>query len=351
MRFTLTSITLALLCLTTAPVFGQQPTADGDEGAVMPQVDPTTEPVTSTTAAPNPIVLRVNGEPIHAFEISMVMQTIQTQLQALGEEVDQREIAQVATQRTIEQVLLVQEARRFGIEPDELQVARAAKMAEEQSGGRASLEAKLKNTGSSYDEFLDIIREIETMKAYINQQIKPNVEVTEQDIADYYAANPELFDADERVHAYHMIFIVGEDAAPDVLAAARQQAEAARTRVVKGDADFMAVAKELSQGPSAPTGGDLGWVTRGQLVQPLSDAVFSLEPGEVSEVVQSRFGFHVATITDHRPAEKISLDEASGQIEAFLRQEEATKAVGDLLQTLVENAQIENLLAGPPVGS
>lgn len=351
MRMTPAILALALLISGTADAVGQQST-NPDEGAtVMAQKDPTSAPDPSTAeAAPNPIVLRVNGDPIYAVEISMVMQTIQSQLEQRGETVDQRELAKVATQRAIEQSLLVQEARRFGVKADEMQVARAAQMAEQQAGGRAMLEAKLKATGSNYDQFLEMIREVELMRAFVDQQIKPNVVVTDEDIATYYKDHPAAFEADERAHAYHMIFVVSEDAEPAALEAQRAKAEAARQRALAGDEDFTVVARELSEGPSAPNGGDLGWVTRGALVSPLSETVFSLQPGEISDVVQSRFGFHVATISDRRPAETIGLEEASGQIEILLQQQEATEVVGQLLETLVKNAKVENLLGGGAQG-
>ena len=346
-----TIATVTCLFLTVLPVFGQQADDATEEGAVVRQMDPTDQPAaTPPPVAANPAVLRVNGDPIYAIEISMVMQTIQGQLQERGEEVDQRELARVATQRAIEQKLLVQEARRFGVKPDELEVARAAQAAEERSGGRALLEAKLKNSGSTYEQFLDVLREIEIMKLFVGNQIQPNVEVTEEEIAEYYAANPTAFDAEERAHAYHMIFIVGEDGQPDVIESTRQKAEAARARCLTGEEDFTAIARELSEGPSAPAGGDLGWVNRGQLVSPLSEAIFALQPGDISPVVQTRFGFHVATITDRRPAERISLEEASPQIEAFLGQQKTAETVGQLIERLLETAKVENLIAGSPVG-
>jgi peptidyl-prolyl cis-trans isomerase C len=349
MRITLT--TIAFLCLVSVSALGQESTAP----EIEPQADPMAPVAAPTpTPAPNPMVLKVNGEPVYAIEISMIMQTIQGQLTARGEEVDPRDLAQSATQRAIEQRLLAQEARRFGIEADELQVARAAQMTEEQSGGRAALEASLKASGSTYDQFLGILREIETIRIFIDKQVKPNVVVTDETIAEYYEANPTLFDADERVHAYHMIFIVGEDKEPALLETTRQRAEAARQRLLTGEEAFTAVAMELSEGPSKPRGGDLGWVTRGQLVSPLSETVFSLKPGEISEVIQTRFGFHIATISDRRPAEHIALEEASPQIREFLTQEKATESVSNLLQTLIANAKVENLIGGgspaTPVG-
>ena len=340
MRTTTVLSMFICLCLTAAPILGQDNSENQSSGELMAQVDPMATPSTSPPPpASNPVVLRVNGNPIHAVEISMVMQ------------VDQRELAQVATQRVIEQKLLVEEAGRFGVQPDELQVARAAQMAEQQSGGRAMLEAKLNATGSTYEQFLSVIREVEIMKTFVGQHVQPNITVEEKDIAAYYEANPTLFDAEERVHAYHMIFLVGEDSEPAALTAARDKAVAARQRVIDGGEDFITVARELSEGPSAPAGGDLGWVNRGQLVSPLSETVFGLEPGGISEVIQTRFGFHVASISERRPAERIGLEDASPQIEDFLKREKATEAVGKLLERLLQTAEIENLIGGGPASS
>jgi parvulin-like peptidyl-prolyl isomerase len=347
MRPILAILTLACIFLGAVPSFGQESAGSDQSGDVLAQKDPMADPGSSAAeVAANPVVLRVNGDPIYAVEISMVMQTLQTQLTDRGENVDPRELAKVATQRAIEQKLLVQEARRFGVEADELEVARAAVLAEQQAGGRPMLEAKLKATGSSYDQFLDVIRELEILKTFVDRQIKPNVIVTDEEIAAYYKDNPEVFEAEDRAHAYHMIFIVGEDADPAVLAASRAKAEAARQRALTKVEDFATIARDLSEGPSASTGGDLGWVTRGALVSPLSETIFSLEPGGISEVIQSRFGFHVATISDRRPAETISLELATDQIAELLRQEKATETMGQLLETLVSTAKVENLLGG-----
>ena len=347
MRPILTILTIACLFLSAVPSFAQESVQPTTDGTVEAQKDPM---AATGEATPNPVVLRVNGDPVYAIEISMVMQTIQAQLTARGEEVDQRELAKVATQRAVEQKLLVQEARRFGVEADELDVARAAQLAEQQSGGRASLEAKLKSTGSSYEQLLNVIREIEILKVFVSRQIEPNVVVTDEEIAAYYKENPEAFAAEDRAHAYHLIIIIGEDAAPEALTAARAKAEAARQRALAEGEDFTTVARELSEGPSASAGGDLGWVNRGALVSPLSETIFSLEPGEISEVVQTRFGFHVATISERRPAETISLETASDQIADLLRAQKATETLGQLLETLAKTAKVENLLAGGTPG-
>jgi parvulin-like peptidyl-prolyl isomerase len=347
-----TAVALSLVFTTAAGAAVAQNAGDGRSADLAPQQDPTTAPTTTPSAAAvnpvvNPVVLRVNGEPIRAFEISMIMQNVQAQLDLRGQEVDTKELAQTATQRAIEQRLLAQEARRLGVEADELDVARAAEAAERRAGGRAILESRLEASGASYEQLLGVIRELELLRAFVEQRIVPNVAVNDEEIAAFYEANPELFETEERVHAFHMIFIAGEDAPEAEQAAARAKAEAARERALTGTEEFSAIARELSEGPAADTGGDLGWINRDTVVKPLSDAVFALEPGAISEVFRSPYGYHVATISERRPAGTIGLEEATDQIGSILRQRKAGETVAQLLDTLIKSARVENVLGSP----
>lgn len=347
MRAAISVALLLVIATATGAAVAQESGADRSADLV-PQQDPTTAPTTTPSAAAvNPVVLRVNGEPIRAFEISMIMQNVKAQLELRGQEVETKELAQSATQRAIEQRLLAQEARRLGVEADELDVARAAEAAERQAGGRAILESRLEASGASYEQLLGVIRELELLRAFVEQRIVPNVAVDDEEIAAFYEANPELFETQERVHAYHMIFIAGENASEAEQAAARAKAEAARERAMAGTEEFSAIARELSEGPAAATGGDLGWINRDTVVKPLSDAAFALEPGDISEVFRSPYGYHVATISERRPAGTISLEEATDQIASILRQRKAGETVAQLLDTLIKSARVENVLGNP----
>ena len=98
-----------------------------------------------------------------------------------------------------------------------------------------------------------------------------------------------------------------EQSAPQVHAAhillpTREEAEAARARVAEGGADFAAVARELSTDESTTAnGGDLGWFTREEMVAPFAEAAFALEPGAISEPVETEFGWHVIQVTERDP--------------------------------------------------
>jgi peptidyl-prolyl cis-trans isomerase C len=301
----------------------------------------------------NPPVLRVNGETIYAAEISMVMANIDGQLKAQGREVpEQDQLVQMATQRVVEQKLLAQEARRQGYKVDDLKVAEMAQVVEQQAGGREALDASLASKGSNYDQLMTTIKEIDLVRTLMAKQISPTVEVSEEEIAEYYTANPEMFETPAQVHARHIIFAAGETADADTIISARENAVKARDRALAGE-DFVELAKELSQGPSAADGGDLGFFSYGQMVPPFAEAAFALEPGEISDVVRTGFGFHIIKVEEKKEAVTPSLDEVRPRIQLLLTQQKSGEKVQELILTLVESAQVEPLVepeanANPP---
>jgi len=133
--------------------------------------------------------------------------------------------------------------------------------------------------------------------------------VTDAQIAEYYASHANEFQRAEEVRASHILVRPtgdGEEAAR----AAAARARALYARAIAPGADFAALAREASDDPgSKDNGGDLGWFGRGRMVKEFEEAVFALKTGEVSQPVESQFGFHVIKLVDRRPAGQQSLDE------------------------------------------
>ena len=301
------------------------------------------------TAAPstdiNPAVLKVNGDTIYAAEISMVMQNIVAQLGGPEKVEDQQQVVQMATQRVVEQKLLAQEARRFGIQANELRVAQMTQAVEQQAGGREALEASLKTRGTNMERLTAMFTEMDLARSFIEEQISPTIKVSDEEVTAFYTENPELFFADEQVHAQHIIFMAALDAEAQTAAEARAKAEEARKRALAGE-DFAELARELSEGPSAPNGGDLGFFSREQMVPTFAAAAFDLEPGGISPVVRTNFGFHVIKVLEKRPAGKLPFDEVSGRVRSNLVQQKTGETVGKLLQSLAEKATVTPLMEG-----
>ncbi|MGJ3262662.1 MAG: peptidylprolyl isomerase [Salinarimonas sp.] len=121
-----------------------------------------------------------------------------------------------------------------------------------------------------------------------------------------------------------------------ILVPTQEEAQAAVDRIAAGE-DFEAVAAELSQDPgSAAEGGDLGFFTRDRMVAPFAEAAFALEPGEVSQPVQSQFGWHVIKVEERRDRPTPTFEQMREQIDTFL----ARQAQQALLLSLREGAAI-----------
>ena len=114
--------------------------------------------------------------------------------------------------------------------------------------------------------------------------------------------------------------------------------------------DFAELARELSEGPTAPKGGDLGFFTRGQTAPAFEAAAFALEPGDISPVVRSPFGLHVIKVEEKRPARRLPLDEVSDHVRDMLVQQKTGERIARLVESLAQKGTVVNLAdAAQPV--
>ena len=298
----------------------------------------------------NPAMIEVNGEKIYAAEISMIMQNIAAQMGGRDKVQDEQQLVQMATQRVVEQTLLAQEARRTNIQPNELRLAEMMQSLEQQAGGREALESNMAAFGMRYDQLAEFIREMELSRSLIEKQISPTIQVSDEEVKAFYEENPELFDAEAQVHARHIIFNATLEADAQTVAEARARAEEARQRAMAGE-DFAELARELSEGPTAPNGGDLGFFTQGQTAPAFSAAAFALDPGGISPVVRTPFGLHVIKVEEKRPAGRLPLDEVFDHIRNLLVQKKTGQNVGKLVESLADKATVVNLVDVPAATS
>ena len=293
-------------------------------------------------AEKNPVVLTVNGQPVRAAEITMAMSNLAAQMQQMGQKPNQQQLIQMATGRVIDSVLLAQAAKKAGLKPNEERVQQSIAQIEKQAGGKDKFAATLAGGGMTVAEFTDMLRTMDLAQDYVETKIKPTVEVTDADLKKFYDENPKMFSHPEQVHARHILFKVPQDADEAAKKAARAKAEKARARALKGE-DFAKLAEELSEGPSGKNGGDLGFFTREQMVKPFADAAFALAPGQISNVVETRFGYHVIKVEEKRPAGKKSLDEVKDRLRQYLVNRDLGEAVNAKLAELRKNAAIEEV--------
>ncbi len=162
---------------------------------------------------------------------------------------------------------------------------------------------------------------------------RDQVQVSDRDVADAYAQDRDRYSKPEQVEASHILIKLPEKPSPAEVEAAKKEAEKVMALAKKPGADFAALAKKYSQGPSAPQGGNLGKFGRGTMVAPFEELAFKLKPGEIG-LVRTQFGWHVIKVASHQPASVTPLDEVKGEIRKRLVDRQAK----DMAQAAAERA-------------
>jgi len=164
--------------------------------------------------------------------------------------------------------------------------------------------------------------------------VKAGIHLNEDDLRSYYEENKERFATQEERRASHILI----NASPDSSAAERQkaktQAEALLTQVRNHPDNFAEVAKKSSQDTgSAASGGDLGFFGPGAMVKPFEEATFALNKGDISDLVETDFGYHIIHLTDIKPARVPSFEERRAALETELREQQAKAKFAEVAET------------------
>lgn len=181
-----------------------------------------------------------------------------------------------------------------------------------------------------------VLYEIEQMRQQVivsymlETELQRSVTVSKEDIQDYYEKNKEQFiRPEDLVNFYQILSDSLEKIAP------------IRSRILRGE-EFEKLARENSLDPSAENGGDMGWLSRSQLLPQIEAQVFRLKKGFVSQPIKTEIGYHLIKVIEIRPKEEIqALDEVEQIISERVKSRKRTEKYGHLLAMLKDAAQIE----------
>jgi peptidyl-prolyl cis-trans isomerase D len=171
------------------------------------------------------------------------------------------------------------------------------------------------------------IQMVEFRPADFTKQVTPS----DEEIQEYYDGNIAQFQKPEEVHARHILFTVKPDASDADKAATRKKAEEVLAKAKSGG-DFAALAQEFSQDSTAASGGDLGTFGRGVMTPPFETAAFGLEPGQVSDIVETQFGFHIIKLEEKQAARTAPLEEVKATIVEELKNRQARTVALDAVE-------------------
>jgi len=288
----------------------------------------------------------VNGTVIKQAEFDSEMNRVLERLQRTGRipnDLERSQIKKQVLENLIARELLYQESQKKGIKVDQKEIEAQLTALK----GRFPSEVEFKNALSTMnlteaDLRFQFERDV-AIRKLLDDQIGGKSTVSEKESRAYYDGNLESFKKSEQVRASHILIKVDPGADEAKKAEARTKIESLQAKLKNGE-DFGALAKEYSEGPSGPKGGDLGFFGRGQMVKPFEETAFSMKPGQVSGMVETRFGYHLIMVTERTPESTLSYEEVKDRLEQYLKQQKVQEEIAAYVENLKSKAKIERFV-------
>jgi len=301
-------------------------------------------------AAPaRPVVDRVaatvNGEVVTVSDLAERAGAEWARVEAMDPGKDRDEARAAALRRAFDvlvaEKLLAAQAQALQLEVAEGQIDAAVQDIKTRNHfDDAQLDQALAEQGLTRAEFrAQVRRELETYQV-LQHKVRGRVKLSDDDVRNFYLTHPQEFGGEEEVRARHILLPIAEGATKAEEEKARAQGEKVLRRLQAGE-DFGKVAREVSKGPSAKDGGELGWLRRGTIQKQLEDAAFALAPGQVSPLVRFGAGLHVLEVQERRTGGAKSFEESADEIRARLYEEQVGTYRQQYIEELKKDALIE----------
>lgn len=212
-------------------------------------------------------------------------------------------------------------------------------------GGKDKLTPLVQAIGTTYEQFTAEVADDFRITSYIDKSLAKDIKISEADAKKQFDAEPNKYVEGERIKVSHILIKADPNATAEQDQAAKAKIDALYLKASAKGADFAAIAKESSQCPSAPGGGDLGVIGKGKTVPAFEQAAFALKAGEISKPVRSQFGYHIIKVAEHLNAEKPDFAKARTQIEKELMSQRKGQLIEAKVNDLRSKAQIKINLA------
>jgi peptidyl-prolyl cis-trans isomerase SurA len=237
--------------------------------------------------------------------------------------------------------LLASQATELGMEATDAQIDAAIEDIKKRNGlDEKGLDGALAQQGLDRESFRKQVKG--NLEAYnlVGYKVRSRVKVTDEDLRSYYQRHAADFAGEEELHVLHVFLPLPEGAPAADEAKARALGEKVLQRLAGGE-DFAKVAREVSKGPGAQEGGDLGWLRRGVVQKTLEDAAFALKPGQVTALVRAGPGLHVLKLLERRTGGAKSFDDVKEELRDRLSNEQLDVYRKQYIEELRRDALIE----------
>lgn len=292
------------------------------------------------------LAAKVNGEPVLKADFEKAVGRNLARYESAGHTLDPRvkeRIRESVLRRLIEHKVMELEAKKLKIE---LTPADVDARFEEHKGrwrSEQQFEDYLKRSQNTVENMKSDLAQ-NMLRDRVVQELSGAVEVTDADVQKYYDEHPERFVNKERVRVSRIFKRVSASTSEDEKKKIRAEAEQIASAAKKDGANFADLAREHSDGGEGRKGGELSWLVRGRMAPEFDQVAFTLEPGKVSDVVQTRAGFEIIKVWERQPESRRSLEEVGKTIRSSLEARERNKRRRDVLSNLQKEAKVEQFI-------
>jgi peptidyl-prolyl cis-trans isomerase C len=299
-----------------------------------PAQPPAAVPVSTTTAPANKPAAVVDGEAITRADLENALKMVGPTAVPLTEQ-QKVQMREDALEMLIEDTLMHQFLRKYAppATPDQInkELGEMAELLKKQNKTLADL---YKDSGMSEAQWRVNVGFRMQWTSYCKAQ------VTDAVVKKYYDDNKDFFD-NVQVRASHILVRVDPKATPQDVAAAKAKLTALRQQLAEKKIDFAAAAKQYSECTSAPNGGDIGFFPRkGRVLEPFAATAFAMQPGQVSDVVQTEYGLHLIMVTDRKAGVPSDFEKIKEDVRMFY----VSEMQQNIINQMRKNAKIEKSL-------
>lgn len=290
------------------------------------------------------VVAHVNGENVTKLDFERAIAAIEARNGGPVPTEQRDQIFRSVLDQVIAYRLLVQESRARKLSADEADIEAQLTQIQGQFPSEDAFKQMLTSRKTTLEQMRSDLRQDLIVQKMIENEVAPKSAVTPAQVTDFYTKNPDQFKQPERVRASHILIMVAKDAD----AAAKTQARTKAADIlkdVKAGKDFAALAKQHSQDPgSAQNGGDLGFFQPGQMVGPFNDVAFTLAPGDISDLVETEFGFHIIKVAEKQTPRTVPLEEVRQRLEQYLERQNRQQQTDAFVNGLKTKGKIDILI-------
>ena len=300
-----------------------------------------------TKDEPNKIVARVNGQPIYSDSLNAdVKKELRTYKRYGMKKEDSALMTRVmfkALDKAIRNELIKQESKKLKITDIDKKTEDKFLAMKNKYPDDAMFNRYLEMRKLTVDKLKANLRESVYIDAYLLKEKISNPEIPENTIRSFYEGNPKNFHINESVKVSHILIKVADNATEKDTKKAYKKAVKIRKNILDGN-DFAETAIDKSECNSASGGGDLKYIKRGYMPKEFEDVAFALEIDKISEVVKTKYGYHIIKVSEKISEGTVPYEEARDFIKKYFQMDETKKRLNDHIAELKAKAEIEILL-------